>query len=132
MPPTPAWGARAAWRRTAWRRTGRAVHARRRGQPAFVPTWIFVAGYLLVWTAAGLAVCALVRLGSDLASRVGAAGREAWARLALGATLLTPLKRVCLDHCRSPLGFVAGHWRDGRLGTLRMGLQYGGDCLGCC
>ena len=116
-----------------------AVHARRRGQPAFVPTWVFVAGYLLVWTAVGLVVYALVRLGSDLASRLGAAEREAWAPLALGSTLvaaglyqLTPLKRVCLDHCRSPLGFVAGHWRDGRLGALRMGLLHGGYCLGCC
>ena len=116
-----------------------AVHAKRRGQPSFIPTWIFVAGYLLVWTAAGLIVYALVRLGSDLADRLGAADREAWAPRALGTILvaaglyqLTPLKRVCLNHCRSALGFVMTHWRDGRLGTLRMGLEHGAYCLGCC
>ncbi len=116
-----------------------AIQAKRRGQPTFVPTWVFVAGYLLVWTAAGFAVYALVRLGSDLAARLGTADRATWAPLALGATLvvaglyqLTPLKRVCLDHCRSPLGFVMGHWRDGRLGALRMGLAHGAFCLGCC
>jgi predicted metal-binding membrane protein len=115
------------------------VYAKRRGQPTFVPTWIFVAGYLLVWTAVGLVVYVLVRLGSDLTLRLGTADRKPWAPLALGATLVTaglyqftPLKRICLTHCRSPLGFVLGHWREGRLGALRMGLQHGAYCLGCC
>jgi predicted metal-binding membrane protein len=115
------------------------VYAKRRGQPTFVPTWIFVAGYLLVWTAVGLVVYVLVRLGSDLTLRLGTADRKSWAPLALGATLVTaglyqftPLKRICLTHCRSPLGFVLGHWREGRLGALRMGLQHGAYCLGCC
>ncbi len=115
------------------------IQAKRRGQPSFVPTWIFVAGYLLVWTAVGLGVYVLVQLGSDLALRMRIEDRETWAPLVLGGTLvaaglyqLTPLKRVCLDHCRSPLGFVLGHWREGRLGALRMGLHHGGYCLGCC
>jgi predicted metal-binding membrane protein len=116
-----------------------AVQTNRRNQSAFVPTWIFVAGYLLVWTAVGLVVYVLVRLGSDLASRLGMADHETWAPVALGATLvtaglyqLTPLKHVCLNHCRSPLGFVMEHWREGRLGALRMGIQHGAYCLGCC
>ena len=45
---------------------------------------------------------------------------------------LTPLKNVCLAKCRSPLGFLVGTWRDGRLGALRMGSRLGGWCLGCC
>jgi predicted metal-binding membrane protein len=52
--------------------------------------------------------------------------------LVAGLYQLTPLKRVCLDHCRTPLGFVASHWRDGRLGALRMGIVHGAYCLGCC
>lgn len=116
------------------------VHTQRRaGGGAFVPTWVFVAGYLLVWTVAGTATYALVRLGSDLAGRLSAAERERWAAIALGAVLLlaglyqlTPLKRVCLDHCRSPLDFVMTHWREGRLGALRMGVVHGAYCLGCC
>ena len=87
---------------------------------AFVPTWVFVAGYLLVWTAVGALTWVLVQGLSDLAGRLGAAERATWAPLALGAVLigaglyqLTPLKQVCLDHCRSPLAFVMQHWRDG-------------------
>jgi predicted metal-binding membrane protein len=111
----------------------------RRHRDVAVPTWIFVAGYLLVWAVAGVLVYLLVQIGGDLASRVAAAERARWGPLALGTTLLaagayqlTPLKRVCLRHCRSPFAFVAQHWQDGRLGALRMGLRHGGYCLGCC
>jgi predicted metal-binding membrane protein len=111
----------------------------RRARQAAVPTWVFTAGYLLVWAAAGVLVYALVQIGSDIATALSAAERATWAPLALGTTLLaagvyqfTPLKRVCLTHCRSPLAFVAQHWRDGRIGALRMGLRHGGYCLGCC
>jgi predicted metal-binding membrane protein len=115
------------------------IQTKRRGTPGFVSTWIFLSGYLLIWSAIGVVAYLAVRLGSDLASRLSDADREKWAPIALGITLmasglyqLTPLKRVCLDHCRSPLGFVMGHWRDGRFGAMRMGLRHGGYCLGCC
>jgi predicted metal-binding membrane protein len=56
-----------------------------------------------------------------------------------GATLLvaaayelTPLKHVCLEKCRSPLGFLLGAWRDGRAGALQMGTRHGAWCVGCC
>jgi predicted metal-binding membrane protein len=111
----------------------------RRAADVAVPTWIFVAGYILVWAAAGLIVWVAVQAGSDLATRLDAPERLTWAPLALGATLViaglyqfTRLKRVCLSHCRSPLAFVALHWREGRVGALRMGLHHGLYCLGCC
>jgi predicted metal-binding membrane protein len=43
-----------------------------------------------------------------------------------------PLKRACLRHCRSPLDFIATHWRPGVGGALRMGLVHGAVCVGCC
>ena len=49
-----------------------------------------------------------------------------------GLWQLTPLKTMCLRHCRSPLGFLMGNWRAGRLGALRMGFEHGVYCLGCC
>ena len=111
----------------------------RRARQAAVPTWVFIAGYLLVWAAAGFLVHGLVQIGSDVATGLTSADRASWAPVALGATLLaaglyqfTPLKRVCLIHCRSPFAFVAQHWRDGRIGALQMGLRQGGYCLGCC
>jgi predicted metal-binding membrane protein len=111
----------------------------RRERHAAVPTWIFTAGYILVWLAAGVLVYLLVQVGSDIATRLTSADRAIWAPLALGATLVaaglyqfTPIKRVCLIHCRSPFGFVAQHWRDGSVGALGMGLRHGAYCLGCC
>ncbi len=116
------------------------INAQRQAKSgAFVPTWVFGGGYLLIWTAAGAITWVLVRLGNELATSLDAGSRTTWAPIALGATLgvaglyqLTPLKRVCLDHCRTPLGFVTQHWRDGYPGALRMGLVHGGYCLGCC
>jgi len=108
-------------------------------QEAAVPTWIFAAGYMLVWAAAGLLVYVLVQIGSDAATRLAPAERMKWAPVVLGATLVaaglyqfTPLKRFCLRHCRSPMAFVVQNWRDGRVGALRMGLQHGAYCFGCC
>ena len=105
----------------------------------FAPTWMFAAGYFVVWTAIGLVTYAVVQAGSDLATGAGVASRTRWAPIALGATValaglyqLTPLKRICLGHCRSPMGFVMAHWRDGALGALRMGIHHGMYCLGCC
>jgi predicted metal-binding membrane protein len=49
-----------------------------------------------------------------------------------GLYQLTPFKRACLDHCRSPAEFLARHWRKGGLGAWRLGLVHGAYCLGCC
>jgi predicted metal-binding membrane protein len=49
-----------------------------------------------------------------------------------GAYQLSPLKRTCLKHCQSPLGFLSHHWKPGLWGALRMGLHHGVYCLGCC
>ncbi|MER8374399.1 DUF2182 domain-containing protein [Mesorhizobium sp. M1406] len=111
----------------------------RRGRRVAVPTWIFVAGYMLVWAAAGLLVYVLVQFGSEFATSLDPPRRSKWAPLALGVTLgvaglyqFTALKHICLSHCRSPLAFVAQHWRDGRVGALGMGLRHGLYCFGCC
>ena len=49
-----------------------------------------------------------------------------------GAYQLTPLKGACLSHCRSPAGFLLTNWRDGVVGRIRMGLEHGLHCVGCC
>jgi len=49
-----------------------------------------------------------------------------------GVYQLTPLKRTCLRVCRSPLSYLLQHWRPGRFGALRMGIEHGAYCLGCC
>ena len=108
----------------------------RRGAPA-VPTWIFVVAYFVVWTAYGLAAYAIYRLATaldtDVLSWERAGAYVAGAAIAAaGVYELTPLKRVCLRHCRSPLHYVLFGWRGGRVGALRMGLEHGMYCVGCC
>src|SRR6185503_19839102 len=45
---------------------------------------------------------------------------------------LTPLKDICLRHCRSPFMFLVQHWRPGSIGAFRMGVAHGAYCVGCC
>ena len=52
--------------------------------------------------------------------------------IAAGLYQLTPFKYACLTHCQSPLTFILHHWRPGRAGAFRMGIEHGGFCLGCC
>jgi predicted metal-binding membrane protein len=111
----------------------------RRDRAAAVPTWIFIAGYLSVWSAVGLVVYGLVQVGADASSYLGSVDRVIWGPLVLGVTLVgagvyqfTPLKHICVRHCRSPMAFVALYWRDGWLGAVRMGIWHGAYCLGCC
>jgi predicted metal-binding membrane protein len=97
----------------------------------------FVAGYLAVWAAAGLAAFALASAGGRVAG--GVLAWERAGRWTAGATLLlaaayqlSPLKDACLARCRVPLVFLLGSWRPGRGGGLRMGLTHGAWCAGCC
>jgi predicted metal-binding membrane protein len=103
----------------------------------FVPTWVFVAGYMVAWTLAGVAAyaAALVAeataesaaLSSQTVARVGGA-----VLVAAGLYQLTPLKDLCLSKCRTPPGSIMTSWRDGTSGALRMGVLHGAWCLGCC
>jgi predicted metal-binding membrane protein len=49
-----------------------------------------------------------------------------------GVFQLSPLKQVCLRRCRSPIGFLLGHWRAGWRGSLALGWSHATYCLGCC
>jgi predicted metal-binding membrane protein len=98
---------------------------------------VFTAGYLLSWSAAGVLAYGVFVLGRELAGDTLAwdsAGRWlAGGTLLLAAAYeLTPLKNVCLAHCRSPVGALMGHWRGGLAGALGMGVRHGAWCLGCC
>jgi len=100
-------------------------------------TALFVAGYLVAWSAYGLVAYGLFRLvravDPPFLSWERAGPEVAGAAIALaGVYQLTPLKRVCLHHCRTPLGFVMHHWRGGPAGAVRMGVEHGAWCVGCC
>jgi predicted metal-binding membrane protein len=108
----------------------------RSGKP-FVPTSVFVGSYLAIWTAFG-ALAYAAALGAtelaensmwvmDNAARIGGV-----VLVVAGLYQLSPLKDICLSKCRAPMAFVLTSWRDGYDGALRMGLEHGLYCLGCC
>jgi predicted metal-binding membrane protein len=100
-------------------------------------TAAFVGGYLVAWTAFGIVAYALFEFLRSLDVDALAWRRNgpyaAAAVIAIAAVYqLTRLKDVCLAKCRSPLAFVVGSWGDGQLGALRMGIEHGAWCVGCC
>ncbi|HEY1260288.1 MAG TPA: DUF2182 domain-containing protein [Stellaceae bacterium] len=103
----------------------------------YVPTAVFTAGYLAAWGLFGV-FATFVDWGFEralmIAPATGRLGTVAGGLVVTAAGLyqLTPLKSVCLRHCRSPFAFVLNHWRDGSAGALRMGIEHGFYCLGCC
>jgi len=106
------------------------------GRP-FVPVGIFLAGYLVVWTAYS-AVATLAQWGLHKAALLSPA-MVATSPILNGGLLIaagifqwTPLKRGCLKGCRSPLSFLMSEWRDGWAGAFIMGLRHGSYCVGCC
>jgi predicted metal-binding membrane protein len=111
---------------------------RERGEAAgLAGTPVFVAGYLLMWSAAGLVGFLALWAGHewspgfldwDEAGPYVAGG----VILIAGLYQLTPLKDVCLRKCRGPFEFLLTAWRPGRIGALRMGVEHGAWCVGCC
>ena len=103
----------------------------------FVPTWFFVAAYLLVWSLFGIAAFFVAAVLEEFAAH-SAFLRNHGARLGGGVIMLaglyqvSTLKRACLTTCRTPLAFIMTSWREGYGGALLMGLSHGTYCLGCC
>ena len=100
-------------------------------------TAVFVGGYLASWTAFGLIAYGLfVAIRSididALAWEEGGPYLAGGVIVAAALYQLTPVKDACLSKCRGPLSFVLGYWREGYGGALRMGVQHGGWCVGCC
>jgi predicted metal-binding membrane protein len=111
----------------------------RRGSSDVTPdslllTTLFTAGYLLTWVLVGLAAWIVFEgvrsLGLDFL-RWDGGGRYVAAAVIAAAALyeFTPLKKVCLEHCRDRELLVAD-WREGAAGALRMGTDQGAFCVG--
>ncbi|MCZ6656119.1 MAG: DUF2182 domain-containing protein [Gammaproteobacteria bacterium] len=98
---------------------------------------VFMVGYLVVWVVFSLAATLLNGLfhGSGLLTSVMGRATPLVAGgllIAAGFFQWTPLKHACLEHCRSPIGFLMAYWQDGHAGALRMGVHHGMYCVGCC
>jgi predicted metal-binding membrane protein len=98
---------------------------------------VFALVYLLVWT--GFSLFATIsqnglQQAALLPPMLASASAPLDGTLFITAGLYqwSPLKRNYLDRCRCPLEFILFRWRSGIVGALRMGLEHGTYCLGCC
>jgi predicted metal-binding membrane protein len=100
---------------------------------------LLLAGYFIAWTLFGV-----VAHTADVALH-SAAGRIDWLVVhgwvpgavilsTAGVFQLSSLKKRCLDKCRSPMMFVAMHWRGAheRRSSFAIGFHHGLVCIGCC
>ncbi|WP_411285088.1 DUF2182 domain-containing protein [Lapillicoccus sp.] len=112
------------------------LYARAAALHRVAPTAVFTLGYLLLWCATGIPAWFLWRAVSILLmnGQVGAYRASGAVLLAAGVYQLTPLKRACLRHCRSPMGVFLGAGSDLATfsGAIRAGATHARYCLGCC
>jgi predicted metal-binding membrane protein len=112
------------------------VRARSAVNVPVAPEAVLLAGYFAVWAAFGAVVFAI---GVGFATLTMSTGLSRFVPLVSGLALvlagayqMTPLKRACLDHCRSPMSFLGAVWREGWLGAFRLGVHHAGYCTSCC
>ena len=110
---------------------------RRAAGRAHVSVAMFVAGSVVVWSAFSVLAAAAqwllhrsLLLSSEMASTSSILAGVLL--LIAGIFEFTPLKRKCLTHCRGTVEFIMTRWREGRGGALRMGVEHGVFCTGCC
>ena len=100
-------------------------------------TWVFTSGYVAAWgafsAAAALAQSALEHaMLMTPAMSLASKGLSAAVLVAAGVYQWLPVKDICLRKCRNPLELFTVRWRPGARGALRMGLEHGLYCVGCC
>jgi predicted metal-binding membrane protein len=108
-------------------------------RPSFPPLRVilFVGSYLLVWAVTGIAL--LLGWSVVMNSTIMTTGNSLLIQYLYGSLLIvagayqfTPLKRICIGYCESPMSFFMRRWRDGTSGAVNMGVYHGVYCLGCC
>jgi predicted metal-binding membrane protein len=108
-------------------------------RPSFPPLRVilFVGSYLLVWALTGIAL--LLGWSVVMNNTIMTTGSTSLVQYLYGSLLIlagvyqfTPLKRICIGYCESPMSFFMRRWRDGTSGAVNMGLYHGMYCLGCC
>ena len=102
-----------------------------------IPTAYFVAGYLIIWLLFSLLATLLQwRLEQQDLLSMSLISNNSWISggllITAGIYQFSPLKTACLKLCRTPAQFIANYMQKGKLGALKMGLQHGWFCLGCC
>jgi predicted metal-binding membrane protein len=98
---------------------------------------LFALGYFLLWALFSLAAAigqlalrdsAHFTMGGTLATPAATGALL----LVAGAWQFTPVKDLCVRHCRHPLHYLMVHWREGTRGAFAVGARHGLYCFGCC
>jgi len=84
-------------------------------------TTALAAGYIAIWSLAGIAAWALDAKAMDVPVPI--------VLLVAGLYQLTPVKNACLRRCRTPANFLVERWRSN---AFILGVDHGRYCLGCC
>jgi predicted metal-binding membrane protein len=110
---------------------------RRQQDHPFANVVYLIAGYFLVWAAFSLAATSLQWLLQQISllnPEMKTTNKILGSMILIVAGIFqfTPLKQTCLKYCRTPLNFVLNHWKEGKSGALRMGIENGFYCVGCC
>lgn len=114
---------------------GRSIKSSSSGGVRIVRNLFFVAGYLVGWGVFGLIAYAGSMGIAALSEKYP--DNSMWFLAGLfviaGIYQLTPLKDVCLKHCRSPMSQLLTYAAlKGPARDLRVGIHHGIYCVGCC
>lgn len=112
------------------------AQAVKRGRKVVSGYW-FAVGYLVIWTLFSVLATVLQRsldqaqlLSPEMMSSSFYLGALLF--ISAGVWQLSPAKNNCLKHCRSPVDYIAAHYRPGITSAIRLGFIHGSYCLGCC
>ena len=100
---------------------------------------LVVTGYLVVWLLFGILAYAGIQGLHQAAEYIHFLQSDIWLLgaatfILAGLYQFSSLKYRCLDKCRSPLSFIAEHWRGRSEASeaFRLGAHHGVFCVGCC
>ncbi len=109
--------------------------ARAKGEDVVHPL-VIAGGYLVVWLAASLFFALLTTLivsyrdSAALDPILGVSGASAL--VLAGIYQFSGLKDACLEKCRNPFSILFARWSTRPAAVLRLGMEQGLWCLGCC
>lgn len=97
----------------------------------------FVTGYFTAWAAFSLGATGLqVTLIEAGAIDTMGVSTSRWGTVVMLAAAAAypwlPFRDACLQQCRSPAEFLAGHYHRGATGAWRTGVEHGALCVTCC
>jgi predicted metal-binding membrane protein len=110
---------------------------KRQQQNPFVSAGYLLGGYFMIWAVFSLLATSLQWLLqhiSMLNSEMETTNKILGGTLLIAAGIFqfSLLKRKCLHYCRTPIDYIHCNWKEGKTGALRMGIENGIYCLGCC